>query len=409
MNKISKIIFLAVVCLLLTSGQLYFGSSDNLSEQSQEEYLPVVNELPDLFLSKDGSRVTTIGQWKSHREELIEKLLKYEYGHLAQSSPVHVINESADSIIRDGNDIIRKKVVNLKTGPGGEISFTLNLFVPDKSEGPFPVIIDGDLCWGSLLKRLKPEGLISLVKRGYIIVEFDRTIFAADRNTRDKGVFPLYPNYDWGALAAWAWGFHRTIDYLLTQSAINKDKICVTGWSRGGKACLLAGALDERIALVAPNCSGTCGSGPLRYVDTGGEKIDNIATTFPYWFNPTFRKFTGKAVETLPFDQHTLIALVAPRAYLCTNGLKDAWANPKGTAQAHLAAKEAFKALGVENKIGIFYTNSGHDHNIDKWIALLDFADLTFYGKKTSYDYNKIPFNDLPKAYSWTSSVLSIN
>ena len=248
----SKVAFLAIVCLLLTSGKLHFGSSVNLSGQSQEEYLPVVNELPDIFLRNDGSRVTTVGQWKSHREELIEKLLKYEYGHLAQSSPVHVINESADSIIRDGTDIIKKRVVNLKTGPGGEISFTLNLFVPDKSEGPFPAIIDGDLCWGSLLKRLKPEGLISLVKRGYIIVEFDRTIFAADRNTRDEGVFPLYPNYDWGALAAWAWGFHRTIDYLLTQSEINKDKICVTGWSRGGKACLLAVHLMRELPWSHP-------------------------------------------------------------------------------------------------------------------------------------------------------------
>lgn len=138
------------------------------------------------------------------------------------------------------------------------------------------------------------------------------------------------------SLAAWAWGFHRTVDYLLTQSYTDKEKICVTGWSRGGKA-----------------------------------------------------------------------AIVAPRAYLCTNGLKDTWANPRGTAQAHLAAWEVFASLGAENKMGIFYANSGHDHKIDKWIALLDFADMIFYGKKAAYDYNSIPFPNLEKAFSWSRPVLS--
>jgi hypothetical protein len=337
----------------------------------------------------------------------MEKIMNYEYGHLAPPSPVSVVTTDPDSIIRTANGNIRKRVINLKTGPGGAISFRINLFLPEKIKGPYPVISDGDLCWGSLLNRLKPEGLATLINRGYLIAEFDRTIFATDKNVRNEGVFPLYPGYDWGALAAWAWGFHRTVDYLLTLNIVDKEKIVVTGWSRGGKACLLAGALDERIALVAPNCSGTSGAGPLRYVETGAEKLDDIAARFPYWFNPAFQKFTGENLFRLPFDQNTLISLVAPRAYLCTNGLQDLWANPKGTAQAYLAAREVWTSLGAENKTGIFYANTGHDHNMDKWIALLDFADLVFYGRKPEYDYNSIPFRDLEKAYSWTPPVLS--
>jgi hypothetical protein len=95
--------------------------------------------------------------------------------------------------------------------------------------------------------------------------------------------------------------------------------------------------------------------------------------------------------------------MVAPRAYLCTNGLKDTWANPRGTAQAHLAAREVFVALGVQDKMGIFYANTGHDHNIDKWNALLDFADKVSFGKIPEYDYNSMPFQDLKKAYSWSA------
>ena len=368
--------------------------------------LPSIKELPDPFLMDNGSRVTNRSQWMAQREKLKEKFQLYEYGHLPPSSPVKVHNLSDDSIMIIGNRRIIKQIVHLKTGPNGALSFTINIFMPVNGKASFPVIINGDLCWGSLQNRLKPEELLSLVERGYIIAEFDREKFAPDKNIRNQGVYPLYPDYDCGALAAWAWGFHRTIDYLLTQQYTDKNRICVTGWSRGGKAALLAGAMDERIALVAPNCSGTCGSGPLRYVDIGGEKIDNIAIRFPYWFNSNFQNFLGNNRDKLPLDQHTLIAMVAPRAYLCTNGFKDSWANPKGTAQAHLAAREVFVALGVENKMGIFYADSGHDHNMDKWTALLNFTDMVFYGNKAAYDFDSIPFPNLEKAYSWSRPVL---
>jgi|WetSurMetagenome_2_1015567.scaffolds.fasta_scaffold00351_9 hypothetical protein len=419
MNKALIISFISVICLssTISTGDKKYLYNNVFSDTGisktclsnrddslfQDDRLPVIRELPDLFLLNDGSRVSTRSQWDTRRAELRELILRYEYGHLAPPSPVHVVTTGPDSLISSPDGSIRKREVILKTGPGGAIRFTVNLFIPAKVTKPYPVIIDGDLCWGSLLKRLTPAGLVPLVKQGYLIAEFDRTQFAPDEDTRTRGVFPLYPKYDWGALAAWAWGFHRTVDYLLTQEIVDKDKIIVTGWSRGGKACLLAGALDERIALVAPNCSGTCGSGPMRYVVPGAERIDDIVVRFPYWFNESFQKFTGENLYKLPFDQHSLIALVAPRAYLSTNGSLDRWADPEGTAKAHLAAREAWSALGAQDKMGIHYANSGHDHNMDKWIVLVYFADLVFYGKKPVYDYQSIPFKDLDRDFSWSA------
>jgi hypothetical protein len=83
--------------------------------------------------------------------------------------------------------------------------------------------------------------------------------------------------------------------------------------------------------------------------------------------------------------------------------MKDAWANPRSTAQAHLAAREVFIALGVHDKMGIFFANTWHNHNIDKWIVLLDFADKVSFGNIPEYDYNSMPFQDLKKAYSWSA------
>lgn len=365
---------------------------------------PDNKELPDPFMFKNGSRVTNVSEWNKRRAELKEEIQLYEYGHFAAAAPVTVVKTLPDSIIRSGNGVIKKRIVTLKTILNGSKEFTVNLFIPQKIGSALPVIVTGDLCWGSLQKRLSVNDLAMLVNRGYIIAEFDRTRFSPDENIRKD---QPDQKFDTGAIVEWAWGFHRVVDYLLTLDFIDKSKIEVTGHSRGGKAALLAGAFDDRIALVAPNCSGTGGSGPSRFVDKGGEKLDDIVTRFPYWFSSNFKNFMGDNMNKLPFDQHCLISLVAPRAYLCTNGLKDLWGNPLGTAQAHMAAKEVYTALGAEDRMGIFYINSGHDHNIDKWIALLDFSDKVFFNKSATYNYNSLPFSGMQKAYSWSGPVFN--
>jgi hypothetical protein len=395
------------ILLFFLSAWLIAGTGTAQTSPDWLQQLPVIRELPDPFLMNNGKRVASEGDWQKRRQELKELIQKYEYGHFDPPSPVKVSGTSPDSVIVTGKLKIIRRTVKLLTGIKGEIAFSVNLYIPGSGEGPFPVVITGDLCWSTVIKRVGLEELVSLANRGYIIAEFDRTIFAPDKNLRKEE--PGWENkyYDHGAILKWAWGFHRTIDYLVTLPVVDKSKIVVTGWSRGGKAALVAGAFDERIAITAPNCSGTSGSGPQRFVQEGAETTEIIAgTRFPFWFCSNFRYFFGENRDRLPFDQHSLIALVAPRAYLCTNGLKDTWANPIGTAQAHLAAREVFTALGVRDKMGIFYANTGHDHKTDKWEALLDFADKVFYGKTPVYNFENIPFDNLEKAYSWAAPAL---
>ena len=93
-------------------------------------------------------------------------------------------------------------------------------------------------------------------ERGYALVIFNANDCAEDttlrnldgswafRNTR---FFPAYPNYDWGILAAWAWGASRVADYLEKDPAINKDILVITGASRNGKSSMIAAAFDERL------------------------------------------------------------------------------------------------------------------------------------------------------------------
>ena len=359
-----------------------------------------ISELPDPFRFAGGSRVRTPEEWKRRRRELLDQILDIEYGRLppvparTEGIPLslHVVKYLGDA---------RHEQYRLTTGPSPSISFVLNLLIP-KGDGPFPVILRGDGCW-----RDAREGIASeVLKRGYILAEFNRTEIVPDRveSVRRTGLRLVCPDGDYGALAAWAWGFHRCVDFLVTLEQVDAAHIAVTGHSRGGKTALLAGATDERIALTAPNNSGCGGAGCFRWPGPKCETMGVIVDKMGFWFSPRLKEFVGREAELL-FDQHSLKALVAPRALLSTEALGDLWANPSGTWQSHLAAREAYRFLSVGEKIGIWYREGGHEHGLADWQALLDFADWQFRGKRPATRFDINPFPNLPPAFSWSAPV----
>jgi dienelactone hydrolase len=348
------------------------------------EKLTKSETLPDLFTMLDGSKVTTKNQWQKRKEELKKLFQYYEYGVLP---PKLAISEAAEIFSENiFNDTVTYKIIRLTYGKKKQITAYLYLAIP-KEPGLYPVVITGDRCWNSKIDSCK-----QLIERGYILAEFDRTCFDHDDSSRFDGLHPLYPEYDFGTLAAWAWGYQRIVDYLEKSSFVDKGKIIISGHSRGGKAALLASALDDRIALTVSNGSGQCGSAPMRTFYQSGkvETVNDISTVFPYWFNKQFLQFNNDNISFMPFDQHALIASIAPRGYLATYALDDEWANPKGTMQMHIAARKAFEFLGAGEKAGIHFRNGLHEQNEEDWDALLDFADKILFKKeiKRSFEYN---------------------
>ena len=184
-----------------------------------------------------------------------------------------------------------------------------------------------------------------------MLCKFDRAEVAADHgNNRNTGVFPLYPEYEWGTIAAWAWTHGVVADALNQLELIDMKKIVATGHSRGGKIALCAGIYDERIAITAPNSSGTGGTGSLRYFEKGQrEQRLTHHIKFPHWWVPRFFEFGGKE-DLLPFDAHTAKALIAPRALINAHARQDYWANPYGTELTYRAADKVFNWLGAENQ-----------------------------------------------------------
>src|SRR5262249_35147873 len=90
--------------------------------------------------------------------------------------------------------------------------------------------------------------LAEIVRRGYALPAFYSGDIDPDRAEVSEGIYASLANGDpaknkpanRGTLAAWAWGFHRCVDYLVTDSAIDPQRIASLGHSRNGKAALLA-------------------------------------------------------------------------------------------------------------------------------------------------------------------------
>jgi hypothetical protein len=358
--------------------------------------LPALAELPDPFRRADGTRVATEAEWRAHRDWLRRVILHYEYGH-APPAPGNVRAEiTGTREIEGGAKVVEKTLV---FGPGGALRMRIELTIPTGS-GPFPAIVKEE-------SALPPQPLAAeIAARGYILCRYVRTDLDPDKNDVVGPAQAAYPEQDWATIAVWAWGASRALDHLLELPEVDRERIAVTGHSRGGKTALLAGALDERFGLVAPNGSGAGGAGSYRVLGERPETLAAItdAKRFSYWFHQRLGEFADR-VDRLPFDQHFVLALVAPRPVLATEAAGDLWANPRGTQEMILATREVYRFLGAEDRVGLHVRPGEHAQSSEDWRALLDFADLSFRGKAPPEGrrFDQLPNPDAPRTFQWKS------
>lgn len=384
--------------------------------------LPPQTDFPDPLVMFNGEPVANKKDWfNQRRPELKELFQHYEYGYFPSPANIQSTVKAMDEKCFGGKATL--KLVTISFASKSAPQLNLLLVVPNQRKSAAPVFLGLNFSGNYALvtnsfvpipdgwMNAKIAGVINnrateagrgksidvwnieqSIDRGYAVATLFCDDIQPDRTNATTGVRQVFhgaknPAEDWGTIAAWAWGLHRAVDYLETNKDIDRKKIAVVGHSRLGKAAILAGAFDERIALVIPLQAGTGGTSPSR--GKIGESVKAINTRFPHWFCDEFKKFNDEP-ERLPFDQHCLIALCAPRPVLLAAATEDTWADPVGQFEMLKAADKVYQLVGsdgvastqrpevgklMDSKLGYYIRAGKHSMTKDDWKVFLDFAD----------------------------------
>jgi hypothetical protein len=390
--------------------------------------LPTNNALPDPTILFGGGKVTDLKVWEAKRRpELRELFQHYMYGKYParpERVTAKVLFEEAHAF--GGKGTLREieitfgppewpKIYLLLAVPTGKTK--VGCYVGPNFQGNHCLVADERVRitpdWyypnmpGVKNNRATAEGrgkaldvwpFESILDRGYAVATFYAGDVQPDRpNVREgmRATIPVSPNMapedETATLMWWAWGIHRVVDYLVTNPEIDARRLAVVGHSRLGKTALLAGAFDDRLAVVIPHQSGCGGAGPSRSNDPKAESVKRINTAFPHWFSASFKAFNDDTAR-LPFDQNCLVALCAPRPVLLTNAADDLWANPRGQFDVLQAAVPAYELYDVARpvvaaklpetgklaaeRLGYFLRAGTHSMTPADWKVFLDYGDI---------------------------------
>ena len=364
----------------------------------------VLGELPDPFLRADGTRVASAKEFDEHKKELYKNVVELQYGTMPPA-PEFVEVEPLNNSRKDWGRLLCYRI---NTGTRAHpVSFTMRVYQP-KSEEKTPVIVDGDLCWDyafdESFRRVALDAGIGLVL-------FNRTELAPDIKSagRHSPLYDCYPDYTFGALGAWAWGFSRCVDALEQLDLFDLDWIAFTGHSRGAKTAMLAGILDKRARIVAPNetnagsCS--CYRIHMKAIKEDGkefrsETLADIHKNFPFWFGPNLGDYAGREAE-LPFDAHFTKAMVAPRTLMVAEAASDIWTNPIGTWMTTQAVKEVYRLYGKEENLFWYFRHGGHSHKPEDLRMLVSVIRHQRYGEPLDDGFFSTPFEEPELIYRW--------
>ncbi|MBE6379298.1 MAG: acetylxylan esterase [Lentisphaerae bacterium] len=385
-------------------------------------------ELPDVLTCGDGTAVSNKEQWMNKRKpELLGMFRNIMYGEIPPSPDrvaYTVLTEKKEA--RNGLALRREIRMDFIMNNGMRRMAVMLLYIPRKAKRPVPVAValtfggnesvttEEDITMtGQMGKRdshfLLPGSKAErwpidyIMERGYALAICSYHDFFADTydDRWQTSIYELFRSKEElngrprnaSAISAWAWGYIRMLDCLQTVPEIDADKALCIGHSRLGKTALWAGVNDERFKVVCVNDSGCGGAALSRRLY--GETLfamfhySKVAT---YWFNDEMDQYC-RHPEKLPFDQHCLLALVAPRCLCIHSATEDLWADPKGEYLSLHHAGKVFELFGKEplasavqpppdTPVGkdVCYLLRTGKHNIllDDWRAYLDAADGVF-------------------------------
>lgn len=310
------------------------------------------------------------------RQEALRILEQHEYGVMppAVQATGAVLSEA---VAYAGKAIEQQVEIRFPT-PRGEFTLPIHFLCPTK----------GDKIPAFVFLNFRPDvpdryyPAEEIIDRGFAVARIYYNDVTQDNGDFESGLAALLCDTDrpadgCGKIGLWAYAASRVLDWLLTLPQIDPDRVAVIGHSRLGKTALWCAANDERFYAACSNDSGAGGDAIFRGKD--GEHVVNLAKVFPFWFCPRFAEYSNREDE-MPFDQHFLLAAIAPRKILLCAAQEDTWADPQAAICNLLTQDDpAFPTPEQLDAPPVRYCGSRLFYSLRAGLHFLSRSDWNFY------------------------------
>jgi dienelactone hydrolase len=206
--------------------------------------------------------LTSAADWRNRKAE-VRRTLDTLLGPFPERTP---LNAQVTGIVRRQGYRVEK--VLFESRP--RFFVTGCLFVPDDLAGPAPAILNpiGHTDIGFRAPSYQTL-ILNLVRKGFIVFAFDppgqgerlQYLDPATGTSRLGGSTREHSHFGRQCFLVgrspghyFVWDGMRAIDYLLTRTEVDPQRVGVTGISGGGTQTAYLAALDERVAAAAPTC-----------------------------------------------------------------------------------------------------------------------------------------------------------
>ena len=317
------------------------------------------------------------------QDELRNMLADGLYGRIPKKPDhmqVDVVNEYP--VFAADKAVLRNLIIRCES-EGESFSFPAWCVIP-KSDEKLPAFVNINFYDGPQNRYTPTE---ELVDNGFAIFSFNNKDVATDdddfKGKIAKNLLKSRRKRNAASkISMWAWAAMRLMDYIETLDSIDLDNVAVVGHSRLGKTALWTGANDQRFKYVISNNSGCAGAA----IERGkvGETYKLITDNFPFWFCPDFIE-KAQAGITLPFDQHFLTALTAPRTLIIGSAVLDQWADPTSEFLCAKALDEAYSLFGLPGLIT--------PDELPKARCVLDEGNVCYYLRDGTHYFSRHDWN----------------
>jgi dienelactone hydrolase len=221
---------------------------------------------------------------------------------------------------------------------------TIALTRPANRKGPFPAVVCVAGHGGTHLTCYKPDK--GYFRMGHLLAESGYVTISTSVSRHEV--------YESGRtlVGERLWDLMRCVDFLKSIEAVDPERIGCAGKSLGGEMAMWLGAMDERVQATV--CAG--------FLTTMDQMEKNHCMC---WKLPGLRDLV---------DFADLFSLVAPRALLCQNGLKEPPSQfPVPIAREALKEIEpAYRDFGRLENLAFVAHDGGHVFDVPSLLAFFD-------------------------------------